>query len=98
MKDFSNYVQGQITKKKIEKGLEMLKNESPSDLRKKLQNVDINEVLQKMDEYDKKRLDELGIDVAELKSKVSDADMQKIHQVLGRDGEMIIRKIRDMLR
>ena len=64
MKDFSNYVQGQITKKKIEKGLEMLKNESPSDLRKKLQNVDINEVLQKMDEYDKKRLDELGIDVA----------------------------------
>jgi FAD synthase len=98
MKDFSNYVQGQITKKKIEKGLEMLKNESPSDLRKKLQNVDINEVLQKMDEYDKKRLDELGIDVAELRSKVSDADMQKIHQVLGRDGEMIIRKIRDMLR
>jgi len=98
MKDFSNYVQGQITKKKIEKGLEMLKNESPSDLKKKLQNVDINEVLQKMDEYDKKRLDELGIDVAELRSKVSDADMQKIHQVLGRDGEMIIRKIRDMLR
>ena len=48
--------------------------------------------------YDKKRLDELGIDVAELRSKVSDADMQKIHQVLGRDGEMIIRKIRDMLR
>ncbi|MDD4296224.1 MAG: hypothetical protein PHC69_04610 [Ruminiclostridium sp.] len=98
MKDFSNYVQGQITKKKIEKGLEMLKNESPSDLRKKLQNVDINEVLQKMDEYDKKRLNELGIDVAELRSKVSDADMQKIHQVLGSDGEMIIRKIRDMLR
>ena len=98
MKDFSNYVQGQITKKKIEKGLEMLKNESPSDLKKKLQNVDINEVLQKMDEYDKKRLDELGIDVAELRSKVSDADMQKIHQVLGRDSEMVIRKIRAMLR
>ena len=98
MNDFSNYVQGQITKKKIEKGLDMLKNESPSDLRKKLRNVDINEVLQKMDEYDKNRLDELGIDVNALRSKVSDADIQKIHQVLGSDGEMVIRKIRDMLR
>jgi len=98
MNDFSNYVQGQITKKKIEKGLEMLKKESPSELKKRLQNVDINEVLQKMDEYDKKRLYELGIDISEFKNKVSDADIQKIRQVLGRDGEMVIRKIRDMLR
>lgn len=98
MNDFSNYVQGQITKKKIEKGLEILKKESPSELKRRLQNVDINEVMQKMDEYDKKRLHELGIDISEFRNRVSDADIQKIRQVLGRDGEVLIRKIRDMLR
>lgn len=98
MNDFSNYLQSQIAKKKIEKGLEMLKKENSSDLKKMLQNVDINEVLGKMDEYDKNRLSELGIDVAELRSKVSDADIQKIHEALGKDGEMVIRKLRDMLR
>ncbi len=98
MSDFSNYLQGQVTKRKIEKGLEILKKESPDELRRKLKNVDINEVLQKMDEYDKTRLNELGIDVSELRSKVSEADIQKARQVLGRDGEAVIRKIHDMLR
>ncbi len=98
MSDFSNYVQGQITKKKIEKGLEMLRKESPSELRRKLQNIDMNEVFQKMNEYDKKRLQELGIDVSEFKNRVSESDIQKIQHVLGRDGEILIRKLRSMLR
>lgn len=98
MSDFSNFIQGQITRKKIEKGLEMLHNESPAELKKKLQNVDINEVLQKMDEYDKNRLQELGISINELKGRVSEADIMKVQQVLGKDGERVIRKLRSMLR
>jgi len=98
MSDFSNFIQGQITKKKLEKGLEMLHNESPAELRKKLQNVDINEALQKIDEYDKKRLKELGINLNELKGRITEADIQKIYQVLGRDSELVIRKIRELLR
>jgi Mg/Co/Ni transporter MgtE len=98
MSDISNFIQGQITRKKIEKGLEMLHNESPAELKKKLQNVDINEIMQKMDEYDKKRLQELGINVNELKSRVSESDILKIQQVLGRDAERVIRKLRNMLR
>lgn len=98
MSDFSSYIQGQITKKKIEKGLDMLRSESPAELRRKLQNIDIDEIMQKMDEYDKRRLQELGINVSEFRSRVSEADIQKIHQVLGRDGEVVIRKLRNMLR
>ncbi len=98
MSDISNFIQGQITRKKIEKGLEMLHNESPADLKKKLQNVDMNEIMQKMDEYDKGRLQELGISVNELKGRVSESDILKIQQVLGRDGERVIRKLRNMLR
>lgn len=98
MSDFSNFIQGQITKKKLEKGLEMLHNESPAELRKKLQNVNINEALQKIDEYDKRRLNELGINLNELKGRITESDIQKIYQVLGRDSEMVIRKIRELLR
>ncbi len=98
MSDLSNFIQGQITRKKIEKGLEMLHNESPTELKKKLQNVDMNEILQKMDEYDKNRLQELGININELKGRVSESDIQKIQQVLGRDSERLIRKLRNMLR
>jgi len=98
MSEISNFIQGQITRKKIEKGLEMLHNESPAELKKKLQNVDMNEILQKMDEYDKTRLQELGINVSELKGRVTESDIGKIQQVLGRDSERIIRKLRNMLR
>jgi len=98
MSDFSNYLQGQITRKKIEKGIEMLRNESPQELRRKLQNVNIDEALRKLDEYDKNRLRELGINVSEYRNRITEADIQKIYQVLGRDGEKVIRKLRDILR
>lgn len=98
MSDLSNYLHGQITRKKIEKGIEMLRNESPAELRKKLQNINIDEALSKLDEYDKKRLRELGINVSEYRDRITEADIQKIHQILGRDGEKVIRKIREILR
>lgn len=98
MSDISNYLHGQITRKKIEKGIEMLRNESPAELRRRLQNINIDEAMRKLDEYDKKRLKELGINVSEYRNRITDADIQKIHQVLGRDGEKIVRKLRDILR
>lgn len=98
MSDISNYLHGQITMKKIEKGIEMLRNESPAELRRRLQNINIDEAMRKLDEYDKKRLKELGINVSEYRNRITDADIQKIHQVLGRDGEKIVRKLRDILR
>lgn len=76
----------------------MLRNESPAELKRKLQKVNVEEVLQKMDEYDKNRLQELGININEMKSRVSESDIAKIKQVLGSDGDRIIRKLQNMLR
>lgn len=98
MSDFSNYLHGQITKRKIEKGIEMLRNESAPELRRKIQNVNVDEALRKLDEYDKGRLQELGINVNEFKNRITESDIQKIHHVLGRDGDKVIRKLRDILR
>jgi len=98
MSDFTNYLHGQITRKKIEKGIEMLRNESAAELRRKLQNVNIDEALRKLDEYNKNRLRELGINVSEYRNRITEADIQKIYQVLGRDGEKVIRRLRELLR
>lgn len=75
----------------------ILHRETPAELKRRIQNIDIDEVLVKLDEYDKNRLRELGINVAELKDRVSESDIQKIRQILGRDGDLIIKKIRNML-
>lgn len=98
MSDFSNYIQGQITKKKIEKGIDMFRNESTTDLKRKLRNVNIDETMKKLDEYDKDTFKELGININEYKNQITEADIQKIKQVLGKDSDKIIRKIRDILR
>jgi Mg/Co/Ni transporter MgtE len=97
MSDFSNFIHGQITKKKLEKGLEMLRNESAAELKRKIRDFNIDEILQKMDEYDKRRLQELGINVSEFRGRISEKDIQKIHQVLGSDSERVIRKLRNLL-
>ncbi|HZK27079.1 MAG TPA: hypothetical protein VFD00_06045 [Thermoclostridium sp.] len=98
MSDFSNYIQGQITKKKIEKGIDMFRNESTADLKRKLRNVDINETMKKLDEYDSNTFKELGININEYKNQITEADIQKIKHVLGEDSDKLIRKIRDILR
>ena len=99
--DFSRFVEkldGQISKKKLEKALTMLKTESPNELKKKLSNVNINELLSKMDEYDKKKFRELGIDLNDIKRNISQEDLNKISKVLGSDADKVIKKINDILR
>ena len=96
MSDLSNYLHGQITRKKIEKGIEMLRNESPADLRRKLQNLNIDENMKKLDEYDKRRLRELGINISDYRNRITEADIQNLSGS-GRDGEKVIRKIREIL-
>ncbi len=81
MSDFSNYIQGQITKKKIEKGIDMFRNESTADLKRKLRNVDINETMKKLDEYDSNTFKELGININDYKNQITEADIKKIKHV-----------------
>jgi hypothetical protein len=54
--------------------------------------------MKKLDEYDKDTFKELGININEYKNQITEADIQKIKQVLGKDSDKIIRKIRDILR
>lgn len=89
---------GQLQKKKLEKAIEMFKNENPQELRKKLGQMDTSEILEKMDEYDPNKLRQMGINIDELKSKVTDKDFEKLVQILGPDGAVIAKKLKALLK
>ncbi|HOK43292.1 MAG TPA: hypothetical protein PLD49_06475 [Thermoclostridium caenicola] len=90
-------IDGRIAKKKLEKALEMLRSESPQELRRKLGNIDRDEILAKMSEYTPARLRQMGINIDELKGTITERDLQKLIQVLGPDGAIIAQRIRQML-
>lgn len=76
----------------------MLRTESPQELRRKIGNIDRDEILAKMNEYNPARLRQMGINVDELKGTITERDLQKLIQVLGPDGAVIAQRIRQMLR
>jgi len=90
-------IDGRIAKKKLEKALEMLRTESPQELRRRIGNIDRDEILAKMNEYTPARLKQMGINIDELKGTITERDLQKLIQVLGPDGTIIAQRIRQML-
>lgn len=89
---------GNIQKKKLEKALEMLRSENPQELRKKLGQMDTQEILQKIDEFDPKKLNQMGISLDEIRSRVTEKDFEKLIQVLGPDGAIIAQRLRSLLK
>ena len=91
-------IDGRIARKKLEKVLEMLRTESPQELRKRLGNIDRDEILAKMEEYNPARLRQMGISIDELKGSITERDLQKLIQVLGPDGAVIAQRIKQLLK
>ncbi len=89
---------GNIAKKKLEKALDMLRNESPQEIRKRLGQMDTDEILDKMGEYDAKKLNQMGISLDDLKGKITEKDLDKIIQILGPDGGAIAQRIKALLK
>ncbi len=91
-------IDGRIARKKLEKVLEMLRTESPQEIRKKLGNIDRNEIMNKMNEYDSNKLKSMGININELKGTITEKDLEKLIQVLGPDGAVIAQRIKQILK
>ncbi|NLO93074.1 MAG: hypothetical protein GX389_02320 [Clostridiaceae bacterium] len=89
---------GNIQKKKLEKALEMLRDEDPRELRKRLGNIDTQEILEKIDEFDMDKLSQMGISMDEIRSRVTERDFEKLINVLGPDGVIIAQRLRSLLR
>ena len=61
---------GNIQKKKLEKALEMLRSEDPAEIKKRLGQIDTDEILEKINEFDPNKLSQMGISLDEINVKV----------------------------
>ncbi len=86
-----------VLQKKINTALEMLKNGDTQDLAKKINKMDKNELIEKIDEFDKSKLGEMNINFDELKKKISSSDLDKLSELIGNQGDEVIKKIKDII-
>jgi hypothetical protein len=59
--------------------------------------VDKNELLSKINEFDENKLQGMNIDKEEIRKKVNDADLKKLSNLIGDQGDEIIKKLKDIL-
>lgn len=86
-----------MLQKKINTAIEMLQNGDLEDLSKKLNKMDKNEILEKINEFDESKLKEFNINKNEIRQKVTDADLNNLSQMLGENGDEIIGKLKKIL-
>ncbi len=90
-------IDNKILAAKIEQGMAMLKNQSPEELSKRVSKVDKDEVMKKLDEIDTNKIKEMNIDLNKIKSQLTQADIEKVRKVAGKDGEQIVNKVMQIL-
>ena len=87
-----------MLKAKINSALEKIKNGDTEELAKKINKINKDDFMQKLNEFDPSKLNDLKIDKDDLKKKVRGEDFEKMKNLIGEHGEEIIGKIRDIIK
>lgn len=82
---------------KVNKAIDMLKKDNTSDLEKKLAQIDKDELMNKVNEFDEEKLKNLKINKEEIKKKITKKDLEKLEKILGKDSDAIMKKVNDFL-
>ena len=72
-----------MLQKKINTAIDMLQNGNVDDLARKLDKIDRDELLQKINEFDESKLEKLNINKSEIRQKINDTDLNNLAQLLG---------------
>lgn len=87
-----------VLQAKINAALEMLKNGNNEELAKKINKIDMNELLTKMNDIDEDKLKEMNINRNDLKQKINESDLNNLQKLIGEHGGEIISKIKDIIK
>lgn len=86
-----------VTKSKLEKAINTLKNKDTQQIEKMIKNMDKEEVLKKLEEFNPQKIKDLKIDKAELDKFLRSDDIQKILNNSGKDTKDVFEKIKSIL-
>ncbi len=90
-------IDGRITKAKLDQAINMLKNKSPEELSKKFNDKNRKEILSKLDEIDGKKLADMNIDPQAIMNQLTPADLEKVRKIAGKDADVLMKKVRELL-
>lgn len=87
-----------VLKAKLNAAIDMLKKGNAEELAKKINKSDKNELIEKINDFDESKLKDLNISKEDLKSKISDADLDQLAVLIGDRGDEIAAKIKDIIK
>jgi len=86
-----------VLQAKLNAALDMLQNGDMDEIARRLNKIDKNELLSKINELDESKLRNLNIDKEEIRKRVTDADLNNLKKLIGEHGDEIIAKIKDII-
>lgn len=87
-----------VLQAKLNTALDMLKKGKTDELAKKINKIDKEELLEKANDFNMQKLDELNIDIEEIKSKVTCQDLETLKNIIGDHGEELVKKFKDIIK
>ena len=90
-------VDERVLQAKLNAAIDMLQNGDMDEIARRLNKIDKNELLTKINELDESKLRNLNIDKEEIKKRVTDTDLNNLRNLIGEHGDEIIAKIKDII-
>lgn len=97
LSEFLGKMDERILQAKINSALEMLNNGEYEEIAKKINKMDKDELIEKLDSFDVSNLKGLNINKEELKQKISSADINRLARLIGEKGDILAEKFKELL-
>lgn len=86
-----------VLQARLNAALDMLKKGNTEELAGKLNKMDKEELVSKINEFDESKLQDMNLNLNEIKNKVTSADLDRLSQLIGENGDEIVKKIKTLL-
>jgi len=97
-KKLQELMSDKMLQSKVNKAIEMLKKEDIEELQKKIEKIDKEELMKKINEFDDEKIKDIKLNKDEIKGKISQKDLNKLENMLGKDSDAIMKKVNDFLK
>lgn len=87
-----------VLQSKLELAIYMLKKGDVDELTRLFNSTDIDLLIDKLQEIDKSTIQQLNLNTSNIKSRITDSDLNKLSQAIGRRGNEVVNKIKEILR
>ena len=93
----ASIIDKKIANAKVNQAMDMIKNKSPEEIKRKLGNVKREDLIKQLNQIDAQTVKSLNIDTDKIKRSLTKADIEKIKAVAGKDSDVVMKKLNELL-